>query len=55
MSFKLFAGLLGLVTVVAFLLPPILKTKEISLVVIVLIGIGMAACEFYETVRGKED
>ncbi|HRP77092.1 MAG TPA: hypothetical protein PK725_15005 [Rhodocyclaceae bacterium] len=55
MSFKLFAGLLGLAMAVVFLLPPILKTKEISLVVIVLIGIGTVAYEFYETVRGKED
>jgi hypothetical protein len=54
MAFKLFAGLLGLAALTAFLLPPLFKIKEIAMVVVVAIGIGMAAYECYESLRSKE-
>ena len=55
MNFKLFAGLIGLLLVLAFLLPPIIKLKKIALVIIVLIGIAMALYEYYENLRSKDD
>ncbi|MDX5362634.1 MAG: hypothetical protein LPJ91_00550 [Pseudazoarcus pumilus] len=55
MGFKLFAGLLGLASLTAFLLPPLFKIKEVAMGAVVLIGIGMAAYEFYESMRSKED
>lgn len=55
MNFKMFAGLLGLLLVIGFLLPPIIKLKKIALVGVVLIGIAMAVYEFYENLRSKDD
>lgn len=55
MNFKLLAGLLGLLLLVAFLLPPIIKLKKAALALVVLLGIAMAAYEFYENLRSKGD
>jgi hypothetical protein len=55
MKFRTIAGLLGLLLLVGFLLPPIIKLKKLALAIVVLIGIGMAAYEFYESLRGKEE
>lgn len=49
------AGAVGLAFLIAFLLPPIVKLKDWALVAVALIGIGMAAYEFWENVRSRED
>lgn len=54
MKFKTIAGLIGLVAVLAFLAPPVIKLHKIALIVVVLIGAGMAAYEFYEGLN-KDD
>jgi hypothetical protein len=55
MNFKSVAGLIGLVLLVGFLLPPALKLKNIALGVVILIGVGMAAYEFIESLRNQDD
>ncbi|MEW6514600.1 MAG: hypothetical protein AB1443_11435 [Pseudomonadota bacterium] len=55
MNFKMFAGLIGLLLLLAFLLPPIIKLKKIALAMVVLIGIAMALYEYYESLRSKND
>ncbi len=55
MNFKSFAGLLGLLLLLGFLLPPIIKLKKIALIIIVLIGIAMAVYEYFEYLRSKDD
>lgn len=54
MKFKSIAGLIGLIAVLSFLAPPVIKLHKIALIVIALIGAGMAAYEFYEGLR-KDD
>lgn len=54
MNFKIIAGLAGLILLVAFLVPPVLKIQKLSLVIVALIGVGMAAYEFYETLRDRD-
>jgi len=54
MKFKTIAGLLGLLLVAGFLLPPIIKLKSVALTLVVLIGIGLAAYEYYESVHGDD-
>lgn len=54
MKFKSIAGLIGLIAVLGFLAPPVIKLHKIALIVIALIGAGMAAYEFYEGLR-KDD
>lgn len=55
MNFKVIAGLIGLASLLLFLAPPLIKLKDFSLAVVILIGFAMAAYEFYEQVRGKDD
>lgn len=53
-GFKTLVSLLGLVLLVAFLLPPMIKLKELSLSLVILIGVAMAAYEFYEAMTNKD-
>ncbi len=55
MNIKLIAGLIGLLALLAFLAPPIIKLKDAALVIVVLIGAAMAVYEFIETLRSKDD
>lgn len=55
MTFKTIAGLLGLLLLLAFLLPPALKLKSIPLTLVMLVGIGMAVYEYYEYLRHKDE
>ncbi len=55
MKFKTIAGLIGLVAVLAFLAPPVIKLHQIALIVVALIGAGMATYEFIEGLRNKEE
>ena len=55
MKFKVIAGLIGLILLMLFLGPPMFKLQKLALTVVILIGVGMAAYEFYEQLRGKED
>ena len=55
MKFKTIAGLGGLLMLVGFLAPPVIKLKSIALAVVVLIGVTMAAWEYIEYLRHKDD
>ena len=54
-NFKTIAGLIGLVMLLVFLLPPIIKLKKVALIIVVLLGAGMAIYEFYETLKSKDE
>lgn len=55
MNFKTVAGLIGVVAVLAFLAPPVIKLHKLAMIVVVLIGAGMAIYEFVETLRNKDE
>lgn len=55
MNFKIIAGLIGLVALLAFLAPPVIKLQKLALAVVVLIGAGMAVYEFVENIRSKDE
>lgn len=55
MNFKVIAGLIGLVALLAFLAPPVIKLQKLALAVVVLIGAGMAVYEFVENIRSKDE
>jgi len=55
MKFKTIAGLIGLLAVVAFLAPPVIKLHKIALIVVALIGAGLATYEFIEGLRKDDD
>jgi len=52
--FKTLVGLCGLVLLIAFMAPPVIKLKALSLGLIVLIGLAMAGYEFYESLKNKD-
>jgi hypothetical protein len=55
MKFKTIAGLIGLVAVISFLAVPVIKLHKIPLIVVALIGAGMAIYEFIEGQRSKDE
>lgn len=55
MNVKMVTGLIGLVAILAFLAPPVIKLQKLALAVVVLIGAGMAVYEFIENIRSKDD
>lgn len=55
MSFKMIAGLIGLLALLAFLAPPVIKLKSAALTLVIVVGAAMAAYEYYENIRGKDD
>jgi hypothetical protein len=54
MIIKLSAGLVAIALVIAYLVPPIYKLKEIELGVVVLIGIALMLVDLVHSMR-KED
>lgn len=54
MNTNLVTGAVGLVLLLAFVVPPLLKLKNVALTVVALITIAMAVYEFYEAVRNKD-
>jgi len=55
MKFKAIAGFIGLITVLGFLAPPVIKLHKIALIVVVLIGAGMAVYEYIESLRKGDE
>ncbi len=48
---KFILGSLGLILAAVFFAIPIIKIREPALIIVVLIGIGMAVYEFIESMR----
>lgn len=55
MNTNLVTGAIGLLMLLAFVVPPLLKLQNVALTVVALITIAMAAYEFYEGVRDKDN
>lgn len=55
MPIKIFAATVAVVLVLSFLLPPVLKLKEISLGIVILIGIGMMLIDLWQSLKKREE
>jgi uncharacterized membrane protein len=55
MIVKIISGIVAVALLVAFLLPVVIKLKEVALGVVVLIGLGLMARDLWESLREKED
>lgn len=55
MAFKVFAAVVAVVLMLAFLAPVVIKLKDVALGVVVVIGIGLMALDLWESFREKED
>lgn len=55
MIVKVITGLIGITIALVFYGVPIIKLKEIPMIVVVLVGVGMMIYEFIEQVREKDE
>jgi len=51
MKFKAISGFIGLVAMLAFLAVPVIKLHPIPLIIVALIGAGLAISEYIESLR----
>jgi len=55
MALKIFAGIVGVVLLLVYVGPVVLKLKDIPLSVVALLGIGMMLVDLWQSLRSKED
>ena len=55
MPIKIFAAILAVVLMLAYLSPVVLKLKDIALGVIILIGIAMMLIDLWQSLQSKDD
>ena len=55
MPIKIFAAIVAIALVLAFLSPVVFKLKEVALGVIILIGIAMMLVDLLQSLKSKED
>jgi hypothetical protein len=55
MALKIFAGLVGVVLLLIYVAPVVLKLKEIPLWCVALLGVGMMLVDLWQSLQSKED
>jgi uncharacterized BrkB/YihY/UPF0761 family membrane protein len=55
MPIKIFAAIVAVVMVLCFLVPPVLKLKDVALGVVIAIGIIMMLADLWQSLQKKED
>lgn len=55
MALKIFAGLVGVVLLLVYVAPVVLKLKDIPLWCVALLGIGMMIVDLWQSLQSKED
>jgi len=55
MLIKYFAAVVALVLVIAFLVPVVLKLKDVALGVVISIGIAMMLVDLLQSLKSKDD
>lgn len=55
MMFKIVCGLVAVVLMLAYLLPPLFKLKEVDLAVAILLGIALMLADLWQSLQSKED
>ena len=54
MAFKIFAAVVAVALLAAFLLPYVIKMKELELGIVILIGLAMMARDVWESLKEKD-
>ena len=55
MALKIFAGIVAVVLMVAYLLPLVTKLKEVSLGVVIVIALAMMLIDLVQSLKSRED
>lgn len=54
MAFKIFAGFIAIALVLAFLLPPAIKLKDLALTLVMALGIVLMLIDLYQSLREND-
>jgi uncharacterized membrane protein len=55
MAVKIMAGLVALILILGYLLPPVFKLKDAALGVVIIVGLSMMAVDLWQSLKSKED
>jgi hypothetical protein len=55
MKFKIVAGIVAMILMLGYLLPPVFKLKDVALGVVIIIGLAMMAMDLWQSLKSKED
>lgn len=55
MPVKIFSAIVAVVLVVAYLIPVVVKLKDVSLGVVILAGIAMMLADLWQSLKSGED
>jgi hypothetical protein len=55
MAMKIVAGLVAVALMLAYLLPPVFKLKEMDLGIAIIGGLTLMAVDLWQSLRSKED
>jgi hypothetical protein len=55
MTVKIFAAIVALILMLGFLLPPLVKLKDVGLGTVILVGLGLMAVDLWQSLKAKED
>jgi hypothetical protein len=55
MTMKLAGAAVAVILMVAYLLPSVIKLKDVALGIVVLIGLAMMLVDLWQSMRSKED
>ncbi|MFM9981985.1 MAG: hypothetical protein ACKVP9_13840 [Burkholderiales bacterium] len=55
MGIKIFAAIVAIVLMIAFLAPMVFKLKDVALGCIILIGIAMMLVDLWQSLQAKEE
>ena len=55
MAFKILAGVVAMVLMIAYLAPPIYKLKDVALAIVIAIGIVMMLVDLVQSLQSQDD
>ena len=55
MLFKIVAGVLTVALMLAYLMAPVIKLKEVALGVVIVLGLAMMAVDLWQSLKSKDD
>lgn len=55
MAFKILAGVVAMVLMIAYLAPPIYKLKDVALAIVIVIGVVMMLVDLVQSLQSKDD
>jgi len=55
MGVKIAAGLVAMILMLGYLLPPVFKLKEVELGIVIVAGLAMMAVDLWQSMKSKDD